>query len=54
MDHFFDYGVFEDELKTILNIRPDYEYQPFILKYWLYWLLCSYKKQLLFADIKRK
>jgi len=30
-NHFIDLGAFEDELKTILKIRSDYEYQLLIL-----------------------
>jgi len=32
-NHFIDQGAFEDELKTILKIKSDYEYQPLILQY---------------------
>jgi len=57
-NHFIDYGAFEDELKTILKIRSDYKYQPLILQYLLLCtdtrLLCTYKKQLLCIDYKKK
>jgi len=57
-NHFIDKGEFEDELKKILKIKSDYQYQSLILQYSLLCinirLLCAYKKQLLCIERRNK
>jgi len=57
MYHFIGYGLSEDELKTILNIRPDYEYRPIINIFYLLIAKCIIVaekicfKKLIYMDI---